>query len=745
MPMEQVEGWIFDAYPERGLSHGLRVWIITPDGRHRDFLDPWQPVFHVSGSKSEIDRVLALLQSQRYPTSCAWVEHIELFSGKPLRVLEIRVPPLARDKLVVRLKDMKIALYDADIHLVQTYHYDRGHFPLARCSFILDGPKLVSWELQDDPWALDYELPPLKTMHLALSGSEVAGKVDPNHAIRGQLVLSMDGYTHELEGTTEEQLETLARRIQEWDPDVITSEWGDSVLMPQLDRLARDLSVDIPFSRDLGRGQMPCERNNILRTAPRAGMREVGRRKDRSFYTYGRVIYQNGARYLFGRWHLDLNNSFMLRETGMTGLFEIARIARIPVQRAGRCTIGTSLSSMQMAWAWRNNILIPMDKQQAEDFRPATDLLIADKGGLCYAPKVGWHENVAEYDFTSMYPEMMVRHNISPETVNCLCCPENLVPEIGHHLCKRRRGLVPSVLAPILEKRAKYKVLAKAGGPNVGVYKARATAHKWCLVCCFGYLGFKNARFGKIESHESVTAWGREVLLRAKDAAESRGFEILHALVDSLWFKITPGTDLEELRLAIEREAGCPLGLDGVYKWIRFCPSKMDGLSGVPGRYFGVFSDGSLKIRGIASRRHDTPKMLKALQAELLDRLAKADGLTACREILPELSEIVKNYESRIREGGVRAEELAITFNLSKAPKDYVHDTMQSIAAKQLAAAGIKLHPGETVRYIIAAANEKVKDWRTTPLALLDGPLEYDAAKYLELLRRAANEILDGL
>src|SRR6185312_3090427 len=101
------------------------------------------------------------------------------------------------------------------------------------------------------------------------------------------------------------------------------------------------------------------------------------------------------------------------------------------------------------------------------------------------------------------------------------------------------------VLAPIVEKRGKYKVLYKQGGPDAAVYKARADAYKWALVCCFGYLGFKNARFGKIEAHECVTAWGREALLRAKEAVESRGFHLLHALVDALWIKIEPGADLE--------------------------------------------------------------------------------------------------------------------------------------------------------------------------------------------------------
>jgi DNA polymerase-2 len=720
--VESTTGWIFDAYPD---AAGMRVWIVCRDGRRLAVYDAWRPAFHVGGTPEQLKRALRVLAEFPHPTDCAWVEKKELFSDAMLRVLEIRVPVLERDGLVRRLSALELPLYDADIHPVQMYHYERGHFPLASCRFVLDGERLVSYELDDDPWAVDYELPDLRTMHIALGPSEIAGRLDPNHSARGRFVLSMDGRAYELEGRLSEQLETIARRLREWDPDIITTDYGDSVLMPQLAALADEHRVRLDFSRDAERGM--------------AG------RGERSFYTYGRTVYQGGARYLFGRWHLDVKNSFMMHQTSTVGLYEIARIAKIPVQRAARCTIGTSLSSMQMAWAWTNGILIPMDKQQAEDFRPATDLLIADKGGLVYEPEVGWHRDVAEFDFTSMYPEMMVRRNISPETVNCACCPENVVPEIGHHMCTKRRGLVPSVLAPILEKRARYKALYKAGGPGAAVYKARADAHKWTLVCCFGYLGFKNARFGKIEAHECVTAWGREVLLRAKDCVERRGFHLLHALVDALWIRIAPGADLEDLRLAVEKEAECPLALEGVYEWIRYCPSKEDARSGVPGRYFGAFITGELKIRGIAVRRRDTPELFKELQREMLGVLARVPHGADLRTFVPALLEIVEDYRLRVREGRVSADELAITFNLSKAPEEYVHDTVSSLAAKQLAATGVVLHAGESVRYIITNASDKVKDWRSKPLALMENGLEYDVKKYLELLDRAAWEILDGL
>lgn len=720
--MATAEGWLFDAYPEEG---GMRVWLVERGGRRLSALDPWRPAFHVGGDHGQRLKAARLIGALPFRADCRPVEKRELFADALLPVLEVRVPVLERDRLARRLAALELPLYDADLHPVQAWHYERGHFPLALGRFRVEDGALAAFELRDDPWALDYELPSLRFLHLFLAPSEVAGRQDPSHSPLRRLCAAVDGRTYELEGPPAQQLRTLAKRLRDWDPDVLTTDWGDSVLLPELEALAAGQRVALPLSRD-----------------PHAA---PGRRKERTFLSYGRAVYQAGARCLAGRWHLDMKNSFMLQETGTAGLFEIARIARVPVQRAARCTIGTSLSSMQMAWAWEHGVLIPADKQQAEDFRPATDLLAADKGGLVFSPLLGWHRGVAEFDFTSMYPEMMVRKNISPETVNCACCEGEPVPETGHRLCTRRRGLVPSVLEPILRKRARYKALAKAGGADAALYKQRAAAHKWCLVTCFGYLGFKNARFGKIEAHECVTAWGREVLLRAKEAVERRGYRLLHALVDSVWIAVPPGADLEALRRDIESEAGCPLALEGVYKWIRYCPSRRDGLIGVPGRYFGAFTDGTLKARGIALRRRDTPGLLKSMQSEMLARLAAVPPGGDLQALVPGLLDIVAEHRQRLEDGRVSAEDLAIAFHLSRAPQDYVHDTASSLAAKQLAAAGVTLRPGETVRYVITSAKDPVKDWRSRPLALMEHGLEYDAGKYLELLERAAWELLDGL
>jgi DNA polymerase-2 len=61
------------------------------------------------------------------------------------------------------------------------------------------------------------------------------------------------------------------------------------------------------------------------------------------------------------------------------------------------------------------------------------------------------------------------------------------------------------------------------------------------LTTCFGYLGYKNARFGRIESHEAVTSYGRETLLHAKEAAEAPGFKVLYIYMGGMWIK-KPGS-----------------------------------------------------------------------------------------------------------------------------------------------------------------------------------------------------------
>jgi DNA polymerase-2 len=367
---------------------------------------------------------------------------------------------------------------------------------------------------------------------------------------------------------------------------------------------------------------------------------------------------------------------------------------------------------------------------------------------MVYLPPMGLHENVAEIDFASMYPSLMVAYNISPETVNCDCCPKGAVPEAGYSLCQRREGLIPRVLRPLLEKRLRYKNLKKANqGETRRRYDLLQSALRWCLLVSFGYLGYRNARWGQIMAHEAVTSLGREMLLRARIIAEASGFEVIHAIVDSIYLQ-KPGLargELEDLCREIAEATKIPIAVEGIYKWIVFCPSREAPEITVPNRFYGVFQDGEQKVRGLELRRHDTAPRIARAQQEMLDSLAQANNATEVLVRVPEAIEILRRHVEEIREGRVPFEELVITRTLSKDPTQYVREDAGAIAAKELVRAGVKLHPGEQVGYLILDQKAKVKGDRARSALLLTGEESYDKERYVELLLRAAETLLAPL
>ncbi len=301
-----------------------------------------------------------------------------------------------------------------------------------------------------------------------------------------------------------------------------------------------------------------------------------------SYFSYGQIVYRGQQVHLFGRCHIDRGNAMLWEDYDLEGAFETARVTGLPIQTAARVSPGSGISAMQMVTALREGILVPWRKQQAERPKTALDLIVADQGGLVYQPLVGLHRDVGGIDFVSMYPGIMVRFNISPETIQGKRpAAKNLKPFDSAEDAEVE-GLVPKTLAPLLGKRMILKsklALMPNWDPRRRALQARASAHKWLLVTCFGYLGYKNARFGRIEAHEAVTAYGREALLRAKEVAEDMGFTVLHLYVDGLWVKKPEAKeviDFQPLLEEISRRTGLPIALDGIYDWVAFLPSRVN-------------------------------------------------------------------------------------------------------------------------------------------------------------------------
>ena len=748
---KKISGWILDLYPS---PQGMKLWLIEPDQTRHLLIDRFVPVFYVSGPDAVLRRLQNEAARQPHALASRRTERMDLWEQRARPVLEIEVAhPNEYSSWTrwARQFDHSLRLYNSDLMLASLYCWQRGVFPLARVEAEADGQgRVLALECRDTEWALDYELPPLEILRVRLGGLR---SVDPTHGSQTAIEIEVDGREFELDESGEPAAIAFQHLLARHDPDLILSDWGDATILPRLREQAARLRMPLTLNRD-----------------PDA---EVQQSRARSFMSYGRILFKNSATTLFGRLHVDTQNSFIADKCDLSGLWELARVTKLPAQYSARTSTGTGISYMQMELAWRDGVLIPEQKAEPEDPKSPDELLASDRGGLVFTPKTGFHANVAELDFVSEYPSIMARFNISPETVNCPCCPDApRVPELGYRVCRKRRGITSRVVERLIAKRGELKKLCSArlqagtldsstcppeGGrytdqtcdanrEKIKRYKLQRDALKWLLVCCFGYTGYKNARFGKIEAHEAINAVARETLLLAKELAEDRGYEVLHALVDSLYVRKPGATrgDYDALTEEIAARTGLPLAIEAIYRYVVFLPSRQFEDVPVPNRFFAVAEDGTLKVRGLELRRHDTPPLVARMQQEVLAILAEAHDFPGYLAKLEEAREILRRYQESLSEGSVAIEDLIVSKRLTREPREYRKANQTAIVAQQLFGHGVRLRPGQTVEYIITDAGNRVPNDRVRAYALWDGWFGYDRRKYAELLRDAFEPLTLG-
>jgi DNA polymerase-2 len=241
-----------------------------------------------------------------------------------------------------------------------------------------------------------------------------------------------------------------------------------------------------------------------------------------------------------------------------------------------------------------------------------------------------------------------------------------------------------------------------------------------------------------------VTAFGRETLLQAKEICEEAGFELLHAITDSLWIRKKPLIEEDVLALCrqISEATGMTMNLEGVYQWMVFLPSKGNPTSPVANRYFGLFNNGKIKARGLSFRRGDMPRLVQEAQLRMLDVLAEAKDADDYRTKIPRILELLLEYHFVLKDGQAQMEHLAISRAISQEPSAYRVDSPIALAAQQLEDLGIPIHPGEKVNYVITNSKSKDKAERVKSFPLVGPDDTYDVKKYLEMLFKATEELL---
>ncbi|MEM0492125.1 MAG: DNA polymerase domain-containing protein [Acidilobaceae archaeon] len=355
--------------------------------------------------------------------------------------------------------------------------------------------------------------------------------------------------------------------------------------------------------------------------------------------------------------------------------FEWSRLSYTPLSLMGNITIGRILSTIEALKARSRRLAIDTVGRR-EPWRTIEELIVNDRGGVVYRPKPGLYWSVCQIDFKSLYPNIIAKYNISGETIDKSSCKNPLIiPWTPHKVCLDERGVVPESIEELIKLKEIYEDLLKETGKSVFEY--RRSAIKWILVASFGYLGYRNSLFGSVMAHEVVTATSREIMMKARMLAESLGYKVIHAIVDSVFIEgVQSIEDCEALLRRIEGETGFKAKVEAYYTWL-YIPRDSTGLNGVSNRYYGLLSSGGEKVKGIMAVRRDTPLYIARAQIEALRKLFEAKTPSEMEVKIREAHSIINLYIEHLKNGLYDKRELIISRRISirdsyKKPPSYI-------------------------------------------------------------------------
>jgi DNA polymerase elongation subunit (family B) len=714
-------GWVLDANSSLD-GESVVLWLKGEDGTVERRAFPFSPPFYVGGERDRLEELGRELSEEPRVASVDLIAlRTDVFEPLGARRPVLSVVPKHhgnRKRLATHVDALggfvSFTLYDVDLSAPQLFYIEHGLYPFAPVAW--SGHEVHATE---SPTTLDYAPPPLRIARLAVEvrGARAGRPRSPEDPI-ARIHL---GETIVEAADERAMLEEFRAELGRQDPDILLTRGGDDFDVPHLYRRA----VANGFHETtfvLGREPVHFGLN----------------RKGTTFESYGRILHRAPTYPLAGRFHLDLGERFV-EDVGLIGFIEMARLSRLGLQVVSRQSPGTAFSAMELAVALEDGLHIPWKKNFPEQEKTAALLVAADRGGFILTPKVGLATDVEEFDFVSLFPSIMVQHNLSIETLNCSCCPESphRAPGLGYRSCTQRKGIVPRTLEPILARRLHFKQRRKTStGTEKARYEELCKAWKWVLVTSFGYQGYRNARFGRIEVHEAINAYARQTLTDLLNFSQSEGWSVLHGIVDSLWMTAPEGADAEAFARRVTDRTGLTLGYEGKYRWIVFLPNRAHGF-GVPQRYYGYYTHGEFKVRGIEVRRGDACRFVQGVQHEALDVLAKAEDADAFRSAVLKALDLGRERSERLQRGEVPGSELVLAHRVTQELRAYRVFSDGVAAMRQLEQEGIGKGPGQEVGYLIA--DRASRDWRRKVVAeeLLRGDEGYDARAYTELLARS--------
>ncbi|MEM2944754.1 MAG: DNA-directed DNA polymerase [Thermoproteota archaeon] len=329
-------------------------------------------------------------------------------------------------------------------------------------------------------------------------------------------------------------------------------------------------------------------------------------------------------------------------------------------------------------------------------------------GGLVLQPQEGVYENVSVIDFSSMYPNIMLKYNVSPDTYvpegeECKDC--YVSPESKHRFRKDYRGVYTRMLQKLLEARRSVRKrleTVEEGSVEYRILDARQKALKILANTLYGYAGWIGARWYLRQVAESVAEWGRYTIRMAIQKARQMGMKIVYGDTDSIF--VMDGEKLKELVGWIEGELEMEARIDKKYRRILFTEAKK--------RYGGLLEDGGLEVVGLEVVRGDWAEIAKETQLGVLKTMLETMDVGKAVSY-------VRNIIAETRSGRVEMEKMIIWKRMTKPPEAYEVRAPHVLAALELSKRGWRIDVGDKVGYVIVKGSSKIGE-RAKPYQLVE-------------------------
>lgn len=528
-----------------------------------------------------------------------------------------------------------------------------------------------------------------------------------------------------IEGGTEPSEEARAINalnslIREANPDIIVTYNGDEFDFPFLQTRAEKHGIELSWGRNGSelvrdrRGEWNVTGRAVIdlfRMATRdlqeykdkklktlTDEMNLMRRDERAIIDPSKIAHywRNERGHLLKYSGDDAKATILLAEKLLPTQYELCNFARSPLQDIAHGARSRVVELFKIATCRLSGIVYPNKKRRNYDEVTEDDDDNEDKyeGAVVFNPPAGRVENIRVKDCKSMYPNILVANNISPETVcyrdECdkehhvtpdieqACrderCPlkherveedgeEYTIHRVKHkfHTAKYGEGFIAGIARTLLAMREEIKKRLKKleyGSAEYNLVDAEQHAVKVLANSLYGVMGWRVYRWYEVACAESITAFGRHYILTIAAEARALTIEVLAGDTDSVFLKEHPA--IANLKTIVEAKIPVILEDEGLYPRGFFTGKKK--------RYVLLDSKGKLKERGLEIRRGDWCKAAKETQKFCVEAVLRTEDLEAAIKASVKYTQTVV---AEIRAGTIPREKLVISKKLTVNPDSY--------------------------------------------------------------------------